>query len=542
MRGFRTAKPIIRDPARICMLNALCANLFEYEELFPLIQQPVAITSERPSCINSDHSGQHEPDLESMSAEIATSAANPDRVRLHITPFNAGLLDRFIAPTIRPLVGNISYHTVQTQPERGFGYVEMPKSEAEKLKKKLNGSTLKGSKVRIEEARPEKKRKAERDETEEERQVRKKARKEKRKEEQGVLAGHEMEQGRHVKRGWTEDDSTKKGPKKERTSKQGVSGSTEGKKLRFKTSVPPNAAPVEEKAKGKSKDKKSNTDRVGKKQVVVQEFAKSSKPSARPSTEAAATGQAARYEDGEGWVDEDGTVVEAEPPSRKRKRTTRDDDLGTLDEASKDVGPSLDQTRDENAQQSSADDDWENGGLQPVRPPSQQNGSAVDPSQSQASSSSDGDDTDQPSPTITAPIAEEVHPLEALFKRPTPKPEETTKPKPAPIDTSFSFFGAGSADADEDEVDRPPEYPPQTPRTREDLESRSLRSAAPTPDTAAIGKRFSFPFAQDDDGGEDGDEDVQMGGDGGGEDAEEVTPVPAGTVVKSTVSAERSHL
>ena len=104
-----------------------------------------------------------------MSAGLATSAANPDRVRLHITPFNADLLDRFVRPSIRPLVGNVSYRSVQTQPERGFGYVEMPKPEAEKLKQKFNGTTLKGTKVRIEEAKPEKKRKAEPDETEEER-------------------------------------------------------------------------------------------------------------------------------------------------------------------------------------------------------------------------------------------------------------------------------------------------------------------------------------------------------------------------------------
>lgn len=35
---------------------------------------------------------------------------------------------------------------------------------------------------------------------------------------------------------------------------------------------------------------------------------------------------------------------------------------------------------------------------------------------------------------------------------------------------------------------------PFTPQTQRDIEFRGLRSAAPTPDTAAIGRRFSFPW------------------------------------------------
>ncbi len=40
------------------------------------------------------------------------------------------------------------------------------------------------------------------------------------------------------------------------------------------------------------------------------------------------------------------------------------------------------------------------------------------------------------------------------------------------------------------------DMPPQTPHTKMDLEWRSMRSAAPTPDTAAIGRTFNFPFAE----------------------------------------------
>ena len=91
--------------------------------------------------------------------DASASSSHSDRIRLHITPFTAELHDRVIPPSLRPLAGNISYHTVQTFPERSFGFVELPSMEAEKLKKKLNGSTLKGTKIAIEEAKPPKKRK-----------------------------------------------------------------------------------------------------------------------------------------------------------------------------------------------------------------------------------------------------------------------------------------------------------------------------------------------------------------------------------------------
>jgi len=56
---------------------------------------------------------------------------------------------------------------------------------------------------------------------------------------------------------------------------------------------------------------------------------------------------------------------------------------------------------------------------------------------------------------------------------------------------------------------------PATPYTQRDLEWRGLRSAAPTPDTAAIGRRFSFPWRNSsqeiDEENEDEDEDADAG-------------------------------
>jgi hypothetical protein len=84
---------------------------------------------------------------------------------------------------------------------------------------------------------------------------------------------------------------------------------------------------------------------------------------------------------------------------------------------------------------------------------------------------------------ITPP--RDIHPLEALFKRKAPS---DTTPRLHPINTSFSF--GITDDIDEDMEDPDPQYP-STPFTR----TRDIRSAAPTPDTAAIGRKFSFSFA-----------------------------------------------
>jgi RNA recognition motif-containing protein len=131
-----------------------------------------------------------------------------DRTRLHITPFNPSILDRFVPDAVKPVATNISFHAVETFPERGFGYVELPSSEAQKLKNKLNGTMLKGTKIKIEEAKPEKKRKSREEAAPDadDGKVRKKAKKEKTKRKVGelVVEGHELPEGRHVKRGWTE--------------------------------------------------------------------------------------------------------------------------------------------------------------------------------------------------------------------------------------------------------------------------------------------------------------------------------------------------
>jgi hypothetical protein len=446
-----------------------------------------------------------------------------ERVRLHITPFNPDIYDRIVSASAKAVATGISYHSVQTEPERGFGYIELPRTEADKLKKKIHGFMLKGSKARVEEAKPEKKRKAERDETEEERSERKKAKKakkEKAKKEDGVIPGYELEDGRHVKRGWTE------GKDKKTKSKE--------QKMLFKTSVPPNAMPLEDEKKSKSKEKKAKkeSEKDGEKKSrktpkVVEEFAKKKHviTSAESNSKAAA-----EYVEGKGWVDEDGEIVEAEPPSVKRQRaldralqvaeeTRRAEeerqqaeamDLDVAensDSVAEELSDGDDEDLSDDAFSASDDDDDE---------PSKDEGKLQEAKPSTSASKSPQAEAGVPAPnnlkTPEPEAAREVHPLEALYKRaPNPAAEDAAKHALPAIDTSFSFFNPGDVEEEDDEATIVSTHPPQTPHTKQDLEWRALRSAAPTPDTAGIGKRFRFAIDgaeqdQEDDSDYDGDE------------------------------------
>ncbi|KXT18368.1 hypothetical protein AC579_940 [Pseudocercospora musae] len=456
------------------------------------------------------------------------------RVRLHITPFNPSLLERYFPESLRSQALNISFHTIETFPEKGFGYVELPAMEAQKLKKKLNGTVLKGSKVKIEEARPQKKRKSEEVEpenSEEDTAVRKKAKKEKEKENrkagEKVIPGHELEEGRYVKRGWIEDKIKSKKAKKD-----GAKDGLEGKKMRFKTVVPETKC-AEDGKKRKSKDKDKNK---SKKEVVVKEFDKSKKPQ---DGGAKSRKSELKYEEGQGWVNEDGRTVEAEPPNKKRRRE-RDAAKDYTKNDKKSRNPTREPIPDpiveevpalysepENSSIELAHaslptrEEW-SGDEESVSSSSVSSESSPSPSSSEgeaemAAENSDAEldaqlaraksntvsnkNTPAPDATLGAessqPVGEpkEVHPLEALFKCPS---RDTEKPKTAPIDTSFSFF---NPDENEEQDLAVETKVPQTPRTREELEWRSVRSAAPTPDTAAVGKSFDFSFteAQDED-------------------------------------------
>ncbi|KAL9036953.1 MAG: hypothetical protein Q9214_005909, partial [Letrouitia sp. 1 TL-2023] len=98
--------------------------------------------------------------------------------------------------------------------------------------------------------------------------------------------------------------------------------------------------------------------------------------------------------------------------------------------------------------------------------------------------------------------SKELHPLEALFKRPTNAASQTPKKPSLEVRTSFNFF-----EPDADESSNTKLVIPQTPFTQQDYQRRRMRSAAPTPDTAAPGRAtFGHVWSQGSDVPEEEDE------------------------------------
>lgn len=535
------------------------------------------------------------PSIESTDTEYT---------RLHITPFNPTLVTTILPRLILLNARNISYHDIQTFPERAYGYVDLPTMDAEKIKKKLNGSILKGTKVKIDKARPQKEVLIE--EPEEPKPKKEKGKKRKRDEIPAAYIGE-----RHVKRGWTTPAAKVVKDKKDKEGKTVVKSKyTTGPECLFKTVLPLNVA-VNASAKD-TKPAKKKAKKPGK-EAVVHEFAKTTKYATflRAAGGGSKKKIAAEYVEGKGWVDEDGNVVEEEVKkvgkSRPKKvekvvqapievddiseqsssdessadedtmdvdtetkeavdpkkaaleapvetngdasETSSDDsssDESSVDEDVMDVvtegqkaekaneippvgenRDSRDSSDEDSDDSSSSEDDSEvevnstpriNPATKEASPTSSSGPSSGEDSSSDSSrESSDGESPESSNETKIIPsrpqlssgppsgltikipdsisstpiTATEVHPLEALYKRPRPT---GAGPAPKPVPSSFSFFGA---DDNEDIEAESHGHVPLTPFTQRDFEYRGLRSAAPTPDTAHANKRFIWTTEND---------------------------------------------
>lgn len=465
-------------------------------------------------------------------------------VRLHIAPLSAALLSTILPPSILPHARNITYHSLQAFPDKPYGYVDLPAMDAAKLKTKLNGSILKGQKIKIESAKAKYEHVPEEPEQE-------KPKREKHKRKRDEIPGAEIGE-RSVKRGWTEPGAKGKEDKKKTKSKY-----TTGKECLFKTVLPPNVE-----ANVKPKDKKEKKNRGKSKETVIHEFEKTTKyPTFLRATVAEGKKKGAReFVEGRGWVDEDGEVIEPDvtkPKSRKQNKRTEETVMEKKVKASSPnvsskakqaapapvapeddtstSGSSSEEEEEESDEESEEGSDSEKRTAAPPTAISEEVKSALtkeaSPTSSSGSSSSEDDSSsssseneDDPSitalpSTISTPIKPSrptsssgltiqiptatptaVHPLEALYKK--SQPTDAT-PKPAAA-TAFSFFGA---DADE-EAEEEHDSVPFTPFTQRDIEYRGLRSAAPTPDTAHGNKRFVWPTASDEDDDDDKGEDT----------------------------------
>lgn len=483
--------------------------------------------------------------------------AEAEYTRLHITPFTPALLNTFLPTSILPNARNISYHSIQTFPDKGYGYVELPAMDAEKIKKKLNGSILKGTKVRIEKARPEKEVLMEPQEHPPKRAKRKR----KRDELPGIDIGE-----RHVKRGWTTPAKDIAKSKDKKALKAIKSKYTTGPECLFKTNLPPNVASKTQSAEVKADKKKRK--KAGK-ETVVHEFAKTTKYATflRSSSGSSKPKVAAEYVKGKGWVDEEGNLVEEATTKKKRKTkeptpeppaeasesedsgdeetaeteadkveanpilredpksdaaaSDSEDEETVLAEAADpmDVEPTLPDPEDAKGASTSgsSDDDSsseEEAEDQEVSQAAKDNSNSSDFSSSDSESESSEEESEVEEPqsavsnrshastslslSIKIPNSNNSTPINTSVHPlealyKRPKADGASSSKAAPL--SFSFFGA---DGEEENEDDSFNQVPLTPFTQKDIEYRGIRSAAPIPDTAHPNKRFIWPTDNDD--------------------------------------------
>lgn len=479
--------------------------------------------------------------------------------RLHISPLTPALLDSILAPSIRPLATDISFHNIATFPENDYGFVNLPSMEADKLKKKLNGSILKGRKFKVEAAREDPKKQKTTIETHTSPKPTKTSSKRKAEDaEDTVLDGYELPADRQVKRGWTEPPSAKRLKKQKKADKeasktklQPKSKYTEKEECLFKTKMPANK--MSEAILKKNKSKKFKTPN----EVVVHEFAQTfTHPSFLKAT---SSGKpiTAKFEEGKGWMDEDGNVLEEttgkkartadyhpgkkdgakeRPAVKERKKSSSPDEASSSEEedqepdwtsssgSSESESSASDNDSDNESDDSSSSDassvsdkeeevtkttqvtirskanklderNEEGNDSTSESDSDQEDGSEVD-SENEASASSD--------PAETTTEANEVHPLEALFKRTQTEKNASESPKP-----TFSFFAEMDDDIeDEEEEVAPLALEPSTPFSKQDRQIRGLRSGAPTPDTAVFNRRKLLLSEANDDNDEDEDMDM----------------------------------
>lgn len=449
-------------------------------------------------------------------------------IRLHIAPLNPELLPLVLPPSVRSLATDVSFHNIPTFPENNYGYVTLPEMEADKVKKKLNGSILKGRKFKVESARPQKRKSAGKEEentvSNDKSSSDKKLKK--RKAEATVLEGYELPSDRKVKRGWTESSNDKtERRKKEKRSKdkekrskaQLKSKYTEKEECLFRTKIPPNkSGSTDEKSKKHTKKSKAPPN------TVVHEFSQTTThPTFLRSNDGGSTLTSA-FEDGKGWVDESGAV--REPASeRVRKDQYRPGQVIGHKEKPKHTNTKPNHNGIEPKQTELAEsEDWtsSSGSSSELDMTDSEDDASVSSSSSKNSEESsmespptqlhklsepDGSEEEQESGAEPETSFEEkftsanihqqptgdVHPLEALFK----KPADQKKPESEPP-AQFSFFGQEDADSEEES---PGNIVPLTPFTKRDLQDRGTRSAAPTPDTSKVTRTINWNPPKDSD-------------------------------------------
>lgn len=503
-----------------------------------LSAQPARLATHCPAIYSSARSCKS---IDTMAPEKMASSetgAESEYTRLHITPFNAALLSAIVPPSMAGSARNVSFHQLQAFPEKEYGFVELPAEQATKIRKKLNGAILRGSKIVIEEAREKRrivspdpemaekegKRKKEGKEKGEVELVGGKESKKRKRHEEPIKGGEVLD--RQIKRGWTDPDAKKKDKKgkdkdkKDKNKEREKSKYTTEAECLFRTTLPPNVVIPAKGMEGVIVDKKKREGKKGK-DVVVHEFAKTEKFATflRSKGGPVKAKPAAEYVEGKGWVDEDGNVVEGEPPKPKHN----DDVLKEIAKKNKVVKPPIEVVQEDSSEEESDGEDADivmNEAAVPLEESETSSSGSSSEDEDDSSSTESEEESEKESalptstsdrpitppnpPTITtapalsisipSPAATTaIHPLEALYKR--RKPDANVPSLPA---TGFTFFG-GDENSDIENEDQTEHVMPMTPFTQQDFSLRGMRSAAPTPDTAhPLKGHLSWPAHEED--------------------------------------------
>ncbi|KAJ5677415.1 uncharacterized protein N7477_003048 [Penicillium maclennaniae] len=438
-----------------------------------------------------------------------------EKTRLHIVPFTPELLPSVLPPSLRQSATDISFHTIPTFPENNYGYVTLPTMDAEKIKKKLNGSILKGKKFKVDHARPSKRQRDEEEAVEVPAEEKKKSKKRKSKDvEDEVIDGYELPSDRKVKRGWTEPSkkekrrSEKKSKDAKKEKPQLKSKYTEKSECLFRTTLPPNRLSVDVEDKKAKKKKKSS------RETVVHEFAKTYTQPSFLRSAGEDVPPTTTFDEEKGWVDSAGAVKESasektrkdnyrpgQVPGTKEKKPKKKiipkEKTPEPSEESEDYTSSSgsDESSNSESEADSSSDDSSDSSDEETSKQLQLSKETEEPPKANAV---DSDNADSEGPEAACEAArdadesspKEIHPLEALFKRPAPASAAEQEPVPK-VNAGFSFFGADDFES-EDEPQIPEPQTPFTPFTKRDLQDRGLRSAAPTPDTSMVNRRLNW--------------------------------------------------
>ncbi|KAI8156943.1 hypothetical protein K4K49_006751 [Colletotrichum sp. SAR 10_70] len=441
------------------------------------------------------------------------SDTSSDYTRLHITPFDQDLVKVIIPSSTLPKARNISYHTIETFPEKRYGYVELPEAEAEKIKKRLNGAVLKGTKMRIEKARPEENYLPVPGEEDSGKKKRKKSKeqeegtKKKRKRDHNLVEGVEL-RDRKVKRGWTVPEEAKirekkskkeKGEKKDKKDKtkkrEERSKYTDREECLLKTKLPAKLPSTKPAADGDEEEPEKKKRKKKSREVVIHEFEKTTKfPTFLKATKPApAEALTTEFVEGKGWVDAEGNVIEPEkirktatapvPESeapKKKKKPAKAPTPPPQDDTTSSSGTS---SEEDTSSDESSDEEEEEAKAKPVTPAKKTPEASKPPPQpvdddttsssgsSSDEDSSDSDDEMEDADKITAPAVVDS-PLAAL------KAADASRPRSSGSNVSLTI-----------------KIPPTTPAKVHPLEAlykRPKPDSDSTPQPAKEAQPFSF--------------------------------------------------